>query len=71
MPFFTTSVSLGKGRGQHAAIKRKVVVVARSGGNAKKSELGLVDTVHEGYIGWALIGRNKFTVQAYRDWTTV
>jgi hypothetical protein len=28
-PLFTTSISLGKGRGQHAAIKRKVVVVAR------------------------------------------
>jgi hypothetical protein len=26
---FTTSVSLGKGRGQHAAIKRQVVVAVR------------------------------------------
>ena len=26
---------------------------------------------HEGYLTWALIGQNKFAVQAYRDWTTV
>ena len=36
-----------------------------SEGEAYKSELWLVDTVHEGYLAWALIGRNKFTVQAY------
>ena len=40
-------------------------------GDVYKSELWLVDTVHEGYLPWALIGQNKLTVQTYRDWTTV
>ena len=40
-------------------------------GDAYKSELWLVDMVDEGYHAWALIGQNKFTVQVYRDWTTV
>ena len=28
------------------------------------------DAVHEGYLAWALIGQNKFTVQVCSDWTT-
>ena len=31
----------------------------------------MVDPVEEGYLAWALIGQNKFTVHVYRDWTTV
>ena len=50
-PLFATTC-WQKGRGKHAAIKR-------GGGDAYKSELWLVNMVHEGYLAWALIVQNK------------
>ena len=50
---FTTDRSARqKGRGQHVAIKGRVLVE----GDALKSELWMVDTVHEGNLAWALTG---------------